>query len=119
MTTIKKQTILALLCIMFASCGDLFLGSDPKNTPEKNFEILWNDFDKTYSFFELKNINWDSLYAVYRPKVTNQTTGEQLFDITSAMLAHLRDGHVDLNTPHGIYSYKGWYNRFPENFLDL
>ncbi|MFQ5636996.1 MAG: S41 family peptidase [bacterium] len=95
------------------------MGSDPESTPEKNFEILWNDFDKTYSFFELKNINWDSLYAVYRPQVTRQTAGEQLFEIISTMLAHLKDGHVVVRTPHGIYSYTGWYDQFPENFLGI
>ncbi|MFQ5641021.1 MAG: S41 family peptidase [bacterium] len=116
---VNKTIILTLVCMMFASCGDLFLGSDPENTPEENFEILWNDFDKTYSFFELNSINWDSLYAVYRPQVTGQTTGEQLFESISAMLAHLKDGHVNLHTPHGSYSYTGWYDRFPENFLGI
>lgn len=88
-------------------------------SPENNFDALWRAFDERYSFFIIKNINWDSLYSVYRPSVTNKTTDLQLFQIASSLLSHLKDGHVSLSTPYGTYAYTGWYSRYPTNFLGM
>ncbi len=100
--------------MLFSSCDDLFLGPDPENTPENNFQILWEDFDKHYSRFEMKNVNWDSLYSVYRPQVNSGTSREQLFEIFSSMLSNLKDSHVRLETPWNYYVYQ--HDNFPQHF---
>ena len=82
-----------------------------------NFETLWKEFDTRYSFFEVKKINWDSLHGVYGAQVSSQMSDGQLFQILSAMLGVLKDGHVNLITPVGTYFYTGWYTRYPTNFL--
>ena len=86
-------------------------------SPELNFETLWKGFDENYSFFEIKNINWDSVYAVYRPQVNSSTTDIQLFNIFKSILSIFKDGHVNLFTPVGNYGYSGWYTDYPANFL--
>jgi carboxyl-terminal processing protease len=98
---------------------DLSFTSQPpaSSSPLTNFETLWKEFDTQYSFFVIKNIHWDSLYTIYRPQVTNQTTDIQLFQILSSLLGVLKDPHVSLTTPIGTYYYTGWYSRFPANFI--
>jgi carboxyl-terminal processing protease len=64
--------------------------------PEKNFEFLWNTFRNRYPFFELRNVDWKNQYDIYRPKVTNKTRDDKLFDIFCRMLDPLDDGHVEL-----------------------
>ena len=64
--------------------------------PEKNFEHLWKDFDLNYGIFGPKRVDWDLLYRVYRPKVTPETTDDELFAIMSGMLKQLNDNHVRL-----------------------
>ncbi len=87
---------------------------DPPDNPQKNFEIFWNDFDKMYSFFEYKNINWDSVYAVYNPLIDENTTEEELFEILKKMVLTLKDGHVNLWGPEGV-AYTDWYENYPSN----
>jgi carboxyl-terminal processing protease len=95
-----------------------FIPQPPSSgSPSTNFEALWKEFDAQYSFFVIKNINWDSLHAVYRPQVSSQTTDIQLFQILSSLLGVLKDPHVSLTTPFGTYQYTGWFDRFPANFL--
>lgn len=86
-------------------------------TPMTILETLWKEFDARYSFFVVKNINWDSVHVVYRSQVTSLTTDPQLFQVLSSMLGVLKDPHVSLTTPVGTYYYTGWYSRFPTNFL--
>ena len=105
--------ILILLCM---GCSRVITNSVPENTPESNFEYLWQEYDRLYAAFELKGVDWDSVYAIYRPQVTSQTTDEDLFPIMSNMLAIFRDGHVNLYTPLGNYSYTGWWDQYPRNY---
>ena len=84
--------------------------------PEKNFQILWNEFDRHYVFFKYKNINWQTLYDIYAPQVTDQTDNSELFDILSSMLAHLNDVHVTLTMPFRSFNSA---NKRPEGTLNL
>jgi carboxyl-terminal processing protease len=90
-------------CLVCGGCAGLLLGPDPANTPEANFDALWTEFDRLYALFELKGIDWDSLYAVYRPHVTPSTSDGQLFDIMAETLAPLNDGHVYLIAPFAAF----------------
>jgi tetratricopeptide (TPR) repeat protein len=67
--------------------------------PEKNFEHLWRTYDRNYAIFGAKHIDWDALYKIYRPRVTAQTTDDELFDVMASLLGHLNDNHVRLTSP--------------------
>jgi carboxyl-terminal processing protease len=64
--------------------------------PETNFETLWRTFHNRYPFFELRNVDWRKQYDTYRPKVAEETSDDELFEIFCQMLAPLHDGHVEL-----------------------
>ena len=64
--------------------------------PEKNFEELWQIFHNRYPFFELRNVDWQKQYDIYRPKVTKETSDDELFEIFCQILDPLDDGHVEL-----------------------
>lgn len=109
--------IFLFLCMPgLLSCEKLLIEKDAENTNENNFELLWTTIDEKYSFFEYKNIDWDSLYRIYRPKVTNSINREQLFSIMSEMLLHLRDSHVNLYSDFDKAKNWEWYSGYPENF---
>ena len=84
--------------------------------PEKNFQILWNEFDRHYVFFKYKDVNWQALYDIYAPQVIDQTDNSELFDILSSMLAHLNDVHVTLTMPFRSFNSA---NKRPEGILNL
>jgi hypothetical protein len=94
--------LIIIISLVLVSCQKTFLGKDPSSTPQGNFEFLWKTVDEKYSFFSYKRINWDSVYQVYAPKVSNNMTDIQLFDIMFKMLAELRDAHVNLISPFNI-----------------
>ena len=97
-TNISAYTILVLftLLCLTSSCKEMVLGDEPDNNPESNFDLFWNDLDAHYGLFTVKSTNWDSLYQVYRPLVTSQTTNDELFDILSEMIEPLNDSHTSI-----------------------
>ena len=101
----RKAFILALVCLSIASCArnpanqlarELYPKFGHLSAPEHNFEQLWHLFDQHYAFFELKGVNWDSLYQQYRPLITANTSEDSLLRHFAAMLNPLKDGHVRL-----------------------
>lgn len=105
-----------LLALPATGCVDSFLAPEPGDGPVEVFDQLWTEFDRHYAFFETAGVDWDGLRAEYRPRVTPSATGRELFGILSEMLDRLRDGHVNLWTPHGTYDYDAWYRGHSENF---
>jgi hypothetical protein len=113
----KLKIILILLSMaMVMSCEKFFIEPDQENTPVNNFELLWSTFDRKYSFFEYKNINWDSIYHVYRPQINNGISDRNLFNIMANMLFELRDGHVNLYSDFDRSRNWEWYSDYPPNF---
>lgn len=113
------RILLPCLCLLLAtSCNKDLLFSKVENTSINNFEIFWSEFDKYYPYFELKKINWDSIYQVYRPQVNEKTSDKQLYEIFKNIALCLKDGHVNVFTPLGTIQYTGWYDKYPINKLD-
>ncbi len=63
---------------------------------ERLFEELWTTFSNRYPFFDLRNVDWKKQYDIFRPKVTGNTSEDDLFDVFCQMLDPLNDGHVEL-----------------------
>jgi hypothetical protein len=101
----KKNLLILLTLLLFgmAGCNDLTLGPEPANTPEKNFALLWQEYDRMYGLFEVKGLDWNAVYRQYRPLVTPGMTDEELFGVASRMLGELNDGHVWLLRPGPDY----------------
>ena len=78
--------------------------------PEKNFEELWQTFHNRYPFFKLRNIDWEKQYDTYRPKVTNETSDDELFEIFCQMLDPLDDGHVSLTVKATGHQKKRYFS---------
>jgi carboxyl-terminal processing protease len=91
--------------------------------PEANFEALWTTFNNRYPFFKLRNVDWKKQYDTYRPKVTSETSDDELFDILCRMLDPLDDGHVELEAKAIGDGKKRYFNpeptpRFKQEFSD-
>tara|TARA_R110001599_G_scaffold84671_1_gene227916 strand:- start:3139 stop:4173 length:1035 start_codon:yes stop_codon:yes gene_type:complete len=96
----KKLTLLLIIASL-SSCTNLILEEDEPNTQSNNFEIFWNDFDKHYSLFTIRDINWGELYVNYRPQVNNNISDEELWLVLSNLIEHLDDSHTVLYDGNG------------------
>ncbi|MCF8330886.1 MAG: S41 family peptidase [Bacteroidales bacterium] len=112
----KKIILIILFVPVFISCEKLIFEDEIQtDDPFTNFDYLWNECDKKYSFFEYKNIDWDSIRQKYRPALYKDMTGDSLFRVMGAMLKELRDDHTNLISDLNI-SYYGNYKTGQDNF---
>ena len=51
-----------------AACVDTLVGRNPADTPAGVFDVVWKDFDRNYSFFEVKHVDWHAAYQRYAPR---------------------------------------------------
>jgi C-terminal processing protease CtpA/Prc len=91
--------------LTFSACEKLAFEKEMENTPVQNFNYLWNEVNEKYAFLEYKEIDWDSIYEVYRPQISNEMSSDSLFSVLGRMLNELRDGHVNLFSPFNLSRY--------------
>ncbi|WP_224994515.1 S41 family peptidase [Cesiribacter sp. SM1] len=95
----KNIIIIVGICfgVALCSCEDSLINEPPlKNSPVGNFDLLWQDFHDYYGLFEVKKINWDSVYAVYKPQVHEGMSEAEFYAVSTSMLSILNDAHVTL-----------------------
>ncbi len=73
---------------------------------EHIFDQVWSDFNRVYPYFELKQVDWDSIYQVYRPKIKKVNNEVHLCALLSEMLNSLRDIHVYISTPNHLSGFE-------------
>ncbi len=78
------------------------IDSLPKNcatplpdTPQNNFDVLWNAMNEHYSFFELHGVDWAARQSL-RPDPETNLDDDALFALLSETLTGLDDGHTYL-----------------------
>ncbi|HEY6971721.1 MAG TPA: S41 family peptidase [Candidatus Angelobacter sp.] len=67
------------------------------DTPLTNYRVFWQTFSENYPFFPLHQMNWQAVDKKFRPRVTPQTTPEELFRTLSEMIDPLHDAHTFIN----------------------
>lgn len=92
------------------------------NTPESNFESLWEIIDEQYCFLDYKNqeygLDWNEVHSRYAQRITPSMTSAELFEVLSDMVNELRDGHVNLSSALATSQYRAWFDSYPRNFSD-
>lgn len=117
----KLVISIALSGFLTAACGAGSTGSPvppiaPTSSALDLFDALWSDFDASYSFFDLKGIDWDDSRTRFRSRLSSTSSDTELFNVLSGMLLELEDAHVRLDTPIGDSVYTGWFDQFPANY---
>lgn len=104
----KKMIIIASIAIIsLTSCQKFLLPAVINNTPTKNFDEMWKGYDAWYGEFEVRHINWDSMYSVYRPQVNDNMNNTELYNVLTKLITPLNDIHAFLQpTSDGLPRYE-------------
>lgn len=117
----KTRTVLYIFMIfsfgaLLSSCEKALLGTDPANNPDVVFEHLWTDIHHRYSYFELKDIDWNEVKVRYQPLISEGMSEMELFEVLSNLLFELKDGHVNLTSQFNRSRNWDWFQDFPSNY---
>jgi hypothetical protein len=81
-------------------CGDLFVTASSEHPAVEDFEVVWTFIDSIYPMFQEKGIDWDSVYARYRP-LAEAARGDEWHQLLHDLVETLRDGHAYYQTAGG------------------
>ena len=102
------------LMVWLSACNSLFIEEDPANSFEENFEVFWQSFDRHYSFFDIKDLDWQAAYDTNIQRVRGFTTDQELFSLLRDLTLAFEDGHVNLYLPDIRVNYD-FQSGFPLN----
>lgn len=89
---------------LLGSCEKIILDPEYEDNAVDNFECLWHNYDLNYGQFAVRNINWDSLYAVFRPQLNEQSGTEELYGVFKNLIGHFHDDHVFIDPTEPGYA---------------
>jgi len=78
--------------------GRVSLGRPP---PERSFELFSRQMARTYSYLELKGIDWPALAERYRVRAEAAVGPDAFADVLVELLSELGDLHVTVQRPDG------------------
>ena len=117
-----KKLHIFLFCLAtmsLAACERIFMEADEPSNPVNVFDYLWNKVDQQYAFFDVKGVDWDSVYEVYRPKVHDEIELDSFFYVCSAILNTLQDGHTNLISNFDVsHNDSVYYRMYAEKNID-
>lgn len=64
------------------------------DTPTTNFDVFARTWSEQYGFFDLKKADWPAIVAANRPRVSDKTTPQELFQILKGMIEPFGDAHT-------------------------
>lgn len=114
MKTLYKYIIVFFL-ISITSCSKE--ESSTESEFESYFEQFWKDFDKTYSYFSLKQLDWDKVYDESMSKINEETTTAEFESLLADIILSIKDIHVRLITDEKTHRYSNG-NMFKRNSPD-
>lgn len=112
-TFFSRSLFFFILLLSITSCNKQI---DLDNSASGNLKALWHLIDEHYCFLEYKQIDWDSVYNAFIPRVKDPISNEALLDIMDEMLDLLQDGHVNVSAGFNTARYWEWFENYPENF---
>lgn len=95
---IKKKLILIISsAIILSGCENVIVDPADSNLNVEDFEAAWERVNTVYPYLELKGINWDSIYLVYKPSA-EEANGDEIYTVLIEMLGELKDMHVHVKS---------------------
>jgi hypothetical protein len=100
MVRVTKIFPLLLLFAALMGCSDMIVTGPDESHTVADFETAWQAVKSVYPFFQFKQINWDSIHTLYRPRA-EAARGDEIDGVLFDMLKELKDAHVSLQTQGG------------------
>ena len=112
----KKLIYILFVLTTLSSCEKVFFDDELSTSdPYVQFDYLWEQVDRRYSFFDVKDIDWDAEYTKYRAQISSNMTDEELFSVLGNMLSELRDDHTNLSSTFNVSFFGLRYDK-PDNY---
>ncbi len=118
---IRRLLILTVLLTTIVGMGSCVKEELPTaNTPQSNFEALWQLMDEHYCFFDYKKqelgVDWNEVRVRYAKKLNPEMSSQQLFEVLCQMIGELKDGHVNLGAAYDLGRNWSYFEDYPRNF---
>ena len=105
MKALRPIPILLVVMLSF-TCSDLLVEEATSDQNLADFDEAWDIVNTRYVYLDWKQIDWDSIRTVYRPRA-ELAQGDEFYEVLYDLLGELKDGHVYFQTDGGgqVYPY--------------
>lgn len=113
-----KKIIFLIVALNFLTCERILIPDRLEDSYSDVFNSFWEEFDQHYSYFGLKQIDWNLVKSVNEPLVADFTSDEEMLNLFDSMIQSLKDVHVNVYAPNTVLAFDARQG-YPENTADL
>lgn len=95
------KRFLYILIFLNTACENALVNDHIRTDQRTVFELLWNDFDRNYAGFTVRDMNWDSVYTSTTLAISSGLSEEEFKNIIIQILLSFKDIHVGFVSPDG------------------
>ncbi|MCK4504688.1 MAG: hypothetical protein KAW14_03660 [Candidatus Aegiribacteria sp.] len=116
---IRYAAISIVLSLIFSSCID-----NPPTSPEVTdyqsyFYLVWELYDEKYVGFDIKDVDWNAVYALYSPMVAHVKRYEEMKELIILLVGTLDDRNAWLCcTSYPDHTFHTYTSTFETNYVD-
>lgn len=103
------------LIFCFISCEKIFIQPSVENTNTDTFDYVWEYTKHHYCCFDTQEVDWDSVYQTYSPRVNDDISSDSLRLLLHQMLSTLKDEGVVIAGEFGELNYQTDNSMYPAN----
>lgn len=115
------KNILFILCLAFAgrATAQIDTVSNISNTDKLyGLSVFWKEAAYNFAYFDKANINWDSAYQAFIPRVLATKNTWDYYSVMKQFCALLKDGHTNVNAPGKLMTGPQMYLPLMLSWLD-
>lgn len=99
--------LIALFCLQLLACEKAFLEEEyDESDPFESFDYLVGEVDRHYSFFGVKQIDWNAISQKHRAGIYPGISQDSLFNLMGSLLKSLKDDHANLRSSFNVAAYR-------------
>ncbi|WP_422860888.1 S41 family peptidase [Flagellimonas sp. S174] len=84
------------------ACGQS-LDEETARDPIFNYEVFASTIKDNYAFFEMNNVNWDSIYRAHKKQITASPSDITLYKVMEETFEAINDNHGSFEASDSIY----------------
>ncbi|MFY0671926.1 MAG: peptidase S41 [Bacteroidia bacterium] len=112
----KNLSLVFLTLMILTSCQGIWMDSVPENDQNEIVRDICNEIGSNYSFFEMKEIDWESVSNRYDSLSQSPMNNQNFFSLLSDLIAELDDGHASLYAGFNTFLHYDVFLDYESNF---
>lgn len=91
-----RHLLILLSAWCLTACENILVNEEVPDDQVSMFNLLWEDFDKNYAGFAVRNVDWDSVRSPALVRINTGLSDQEFFELLGGIILNFEDIHTEI-----------------------